>query len=222
MKNIALKNNLTIFERVNKLSRKNKCIWGKLYFWTWRHLDYKFWLHYILLDFDWKSFGQWFIIWIMLHFTGFGLEIFWTKVYNYTYYKLYWRWTWKYLHYKYGLRDLDLNILWPRILVTIIRFSLDLYLEILGLWFRIMIDLMSPKKYEEILDLSIKNITNYLSVCDFNTSSRKVELVVQCSRVFSLRNFQTESSKCYPKSCPKANSILKSAISGYFIKINIQ
>ena len=34
-------------------------------------------------------------------------------------------------------------------------------------------------KYEDFLDLSIKDLTNYLSVRGLNTSSRKVELVPQ-------------------------------------------
>ena len=36
-----------------------------------------------ILDMDLKVFGL--QIWITLHFTGFGMEIFWTAIYNYTY-----------------------------------------------------------------------------------------------------------------------------------------
>ena len=35
------------------------------------------------LDLDLKVFGL--LIWIMLYFTRFGLETFWTAIYNYTY-----------------------------------------------------------------------------------------------------------------------------------------
>ena len=38
---------------------------------------------------------------------------------------------------------------------------------------------MPLEKYEEFLDLSIKDLTNYLSVCGLNTFSRKVELVAR-------------------------------------------
>ena len=50
-----------------------------------------------ILGLDLKVFGL--QIWIMLHFTGFGLEILWTGIYNCTFQILYWRWTWKYLDY---------------------------------------------------------------------------------------------------------------------------
>ena len=46
-----------------------------------------------ILDLDLNVFGL--RIWITVHFTGFGLEIFWTAIYNYTYEILYWLWTWK-------------------------------------------------------------------------------------------------------------------------------
>ena len=36
-----------------------------------------------ILEMDLKVFGL--QIWITLHFTGFGMEIFWTAIYNYTY-----------------------------------------------------------------------------------------------------------------------------------------
>ena len=38
---------------------------------------------------------------------------------------------------------------------------------------------MSLGKHEDFLDLSIKGLTNYLSVRDLNTSGRKVELVAR-------------------------------------------
>ena len=38
---------------------------------------------------------------------------------------------------------------------------------------------MPLEKYEDFLDLSIKDFTKYLSVGDLNTSSRKVELVAR-------------------------------------------
>ena len=41
-------------------------------------------------------------------------------------------------------------------------------------------------KHEDFLDLSIKGLTNYLSVRDLNTSGRKVELVVRAFPVFEL------------------------------------
>ena len=36
---------------------------------------------------------------------------------------------------------------------------------------------MPLEKYEDFLDLSVKDSTNDLSVCDLNTSGKKVELV---------------------------------------------
>ena len=57
-----------------------------------------------ILEMDLKVFGL--QIWITLHFTGFGMEIFWTAIYNYTYWILYWRWTWKYLNCEFGLQVL--------------------------------------------------------------------------------------------------------------------
>ena len=92
---------------------------------------------------------------------------------------------------------------------------------------------MPLMKYEDFLDFSIKDfLTKYLSVCGLNTSSRKVELeawtyqinVGECSRQTSSNPspVNAENPSQYPKSCPKANSSPKSAISGYFIKISIQ
>ena len=40
---------------------------------------------------------------------------------------------------------------------------------------------MPLEKYEDFLDLSIKDLTNYMLVCGLNNSGRKVELV---ARVF--------------------------------------
>ena len=38
---------------------------------------------------------------------------------------------------------------------------------------------MTLTKYKDFLDLSIKDLTNCLSACGLNTSSRKVELVAR-------------------------------------------
>ena len=38
---------------------------------------------------------------------------------------------------------------------------------------------MPLKKYEDFRDFSIKDLTNYLSVCGLNTSSRKIELAAR-------------------------------------------
>ena len=38
---------------------------------------------------------------------------------------------------------------------------------------------MTLTKYKDFFDLSIKDLTNYLSACGLNTSSRKVELVAR-------------------------------------------
>ena len=53
-------------------------IWGKYWAWTWRYLDYKFGLCYILLDLDWESYGQGFIIALFRYFTDVGLGNTWT------------------------------------------------------------------------------------------------------------------------------------------------
>ena len=61
-------------------------------------------------------------------------------------------------------------------------------LEILGLWFRIYNYFNIPQeKFEDLFDFSIKDLTNYLSVCGLNTSGRKVELVAQTSVDFGLK-----------------------------------
>ena len=46
---------------------------------------------------------------------------------------------------------------------------------------------MPLEKYEDFLDLSIKDLTNYLSVCGLNTSSRKVKLVARAFTTFELK-----------------------------------
>ena len=42
-------------------------------------------------------------------------------------------------------------------------------------------------KYEDFFDFSIKDLTNYLSVRGFNTSSRKPELVAKTFPAFELK-----------------------------------
>ena len=46
---------------------------------------------------------------------------------------------------------------------------------------------MSLGKYKDFLDLSIKDLTNYLSVCGLNFSGRKVELVARAFPAFVLK-----------------------------------
>ena len=46
---------------------------------------------------------------------------------------------------------------------------------------------MSLGKYEGFLDLSIKDLTNYLSVPGLNTSGRKVELIARAIAAFELK-----------------------------------
>ena len=50
-------------------------------------------------------------------------------------------------------------------------------------------------KYEDLLDLSIKDLTNYLSACGLNTYSRKVELVAGAFPVFKLKMNKIASSE---------------------------
>ena len=59
-------------------------------------------------------------------------------------------------------------------------------MEILGLGFRTTINL-SQGKYKDFLDLSIKGLANYLSICGLNTSGRKVELVARAFPAFALK-----------------------------------
>ena len=46
---------------------------------------------------------------------------------------------------------------------------------------------MPLEKYEDFLDLSIKDSTNSSSVCGLNTSGRKVEVVARAFTVFKLK-----------------------------------
>ena len=58
------KEGVIISERVDKLPRKN------IYLRNISDFDYEFRLRYILLDLDWKSYGQRFIITLIRHFPG--------------------------------------------------------------------------------------------------------------------------------------------------------
>ena len=42
--------------------------------------------------------------------------------------------------------------------------------------------------YEDFLGLSVKQLTNYLSVCVLNTSGRKVELIARAFAAMELKN----------------------------------
>ena len=46
---------------------------------------------------------------------------------------------------------------------------------------------MPLEKYEDFLDISVKDSTNSSSVCGLNTSVRKVELVARAFPVFKLK-----------------------------------
>ena len=46
---------------------------------------------------------------------------------------------------------------------------------------------MPLEKYEDFLDLQIKDLTNYLSVRGLNTSGRKVEIVARAFAAFELK-----------------------------------
>ena len=46
---------------------------------------------------------------------------------------------------------------------------------------------MPLEKYGDFLDLSIKDLTNYLSVRGLNTSGKKVELVARTFAAFELK-----------------------------------
>ena len=54
---------------------------------------------------------------------------------------------------------------------------------------------MPLEKYEDFLDLSIKDSTNSSSVCGLNTSGRKVELVARAFPVFKLKTNIVASSE---------------------------
>ena len=62
----------------------------------------RIWICYILLDFDWKSFGERFIITPIRYFTGVRLETTWTTNLDYNYYIL---------DLEIWTRDLDLKLL---------------------------------------------------------------------------------------------------------------
>ena len=49
-------------------------------------MDCKFGLRQILMDFDWKTFGQRFIIILTTYLTGAGLGSSWTTNFDYNYY----------------------------------------------------------------------------------------------------------------------------------------
>ena len=108
LENITQKNYSIIFERVDKLSRKD------IYLRKILDLDYEFRLRYILLDLDWKSYGQRFIITLIRYFPGFGFENNWTTNLDYNYFILrdldfkyldcclsHWIWNSKYLDYDF-------------------------------------------------------------------------------------------------------------------------
>ena len=42
--------------------------------------------------------------------------------------------------------------------------------------------------YEDFLGLSVKQLTNYLSVCVLNSSGRKVELIARAFAAMELKN----------------------------------
>ena len=64
-----------------------------------KYLDCEFGLRYILLDLDWKPFGQRLIIILTRYFTGAGLGNTWTTNFDYNYYISHVIWTLKYLDY---------------------------------------------------------------------------------------------------------------------------
>ena len=106
--NITQKNYLIIFECVDKLSRK------KIYLRKILDLYYEFGLCYILLDLEWKSFGQRFVITLIRYFTGVVFENTWTTNLDYNY---------------YILRDLDFKILrlqiWILVIIYLTGFGLE-------------------------------------------------------------------------------------------------
>ena len=54
---------------------------------------------------------------------------------------------------------------------------------------------MPLEKYQDFLDLSIKDSTNSLSVCGLNTSGKKVELVARAFSTFNLKTNIVASSE---------------------------
>ena len=76
---------------------------GKIYLRKILHLDYELRLRYILLDFDWKSYGQQFITTFVRYFpAGIGFENDWTKNLDYNYFILQ-DLDFKYLDYGVGI-----------------------------------------------------------------------------------------------------------------------
>ena len=135
---------------IDKLSRKNIYLWKKL-------------------DLNKKVFGL--QIWVMLNFTGFGLEIIWQQfiIIHIRYFicaGLEITWTSNLDFNHYILWDLDFKVLGLQIWISIATYLtgfglentwttnldygywilLDLDLEILGLSFRIMIDLYASRR----------------------------------------------------------------------------
>ena len=96
LENITQNNYLIIFERVDKLSKKN------IYLRKILDLDYEFRLRYILLDLDCKSCGQRFITTLIRYFPGVGFENNWTAKLDYNYFIL-WDLDFKYLLYGFGI-----------------------------------------------------------------------------------------------------------------------
>ena len=54
---------------------------------------------------------------------------------------------------------------------------------------------MCLDKYEDLLDLSMKDLTNFLPACGLNTYSRKVELVARAFPVFKSKMNKIASSE---------------------------
>ena len=77
LENITQKNYLILSERVDKLPMKN------VYLRKILGLDLEFELCYILLELDWKSFGQRFVIILVEYITGDGLENTWATNLDY-------------------------------------------------------------------------------------------------------------------------------------------
>ena len=92
-------------------------IWACRYLRKILDLDYEFRLRYILLDLDWKSYGQRFIITLIRYFPGFGFGNNWTTNLDYNYF----------IFTGFGLQILRLLFI-----------SLDLELKVLGLRFWIV------------------------------------------------------------------------------------
>ena len=74
-----------MFKHVDKLSRKIYSYLRKILDLNLKAFRLGIWIHDILLDFDWKSFGQPFIITLFRYFTGARLENTWTTNLDYNY-----------------------------------------------------------------------------------------------------------------------------------------